>query len=185
VVEESNLKVHISALRKALADGQDGNRYVANIPRRGYCFVAPVTVAKGFESAAPSKSPPSSTLEERENNLPHRLTKVIGREDTISLLASELLEHRFITITGAGGIGKTTVAVEAAQKLLGSYKDGVRFVDLAPVRDPLLVPSTLATVLHTEINTQNALPDLLASLSECQVLLVFDSCEHVLVRAPA
>ncbi len=54
VVEESNLRVNISALRKALGDGEDGNRYVANIPRRGYSFVAPVTVAKGFESVVSS-----------------------------------------------------------------------------------------------------------------------------------
>src|SRR5271165_2611495 len=50
VVEDSNLKVNVSALRKALGDGEDGNRYVANIPRRGYCFVAPVTLTKGFGS---------------------------------------------------------------------------------------------------------------------------------------
>src|SRR5271165_6309681 len=107
VVEDANLKVNISTLRKALGDGEEGNRFVANIPRRGYCFVAPVTLAKGVESPAPS-------AKDRTNNLPQLLAKVIGRDDTISLLASQLAEHRLVTIVGAGGIGKTTVALSVA-----------------------------------------------------------------------
>jgi hypothetical protein len=174
VVEGPTSRVNISALRKALGDGEDGNRYVANIPRRGYSFVAPVTVAKGFESVVPS------TNQDRPNNLPQRLTKVIGRADTISSLANQLSEHRCITITGVGGIGKTTVALQVAEKLLGFYRDGVRLVHLRPVRDPSLVPNALATVVHTELRTEDAIPDLLASLRESQVLLVFDSCEHVI-----
>jgi DNA-binding winged helix-turn-helix (wHTH) protein len=99
-VEEGNLKFHVAALRKALGDGQDGNRFIANVPGRGYCFVAPVQYSgPNLSSAEASVSNP------QQRQLPAPLSRM-GRSDTIVALATRLPQHRFTTIVGPGGIGK-------------------------------------------------------------------------------
>src|SRR5262249_9971288 len=113
-VEEGNLRVHVAALRRALRDGQAGNRYITNIPGRGYCFVAPVSV-----SEEPEQTIALPSVVERPIDMPVPLAHVVGRSDVVSALAAQLRLHRFITIVGPGGIGKTTVAVAVANGLLG------------------------------------------------------------------
>ncbi|MEI9985543.1 MAG: transcriptional regulator [Aliidongia sp.] len=104
VVDEGNLKVHVSALRRALGDGQPGRRYVTTVPGRGYCFVASVGGSEAGEAPTYKGSPDEST-----HNLPISQTRAVGRADTIHKLRDQLPKQRFITIVGAGGIGKTTV----------------------------------------------------------------------------
>src|SRR5258707_8936486 len=84
VVDEGALRVHVAALRKALGDGQAGKRYIANVPGRGYTFVAPVT----RESRRPTPSTPGGTT--IANNLPVPLTRIVGRHDIIAALATQL-----------------------------------------------------------------------------------------------
>ncbi len=84
-VEPANLTVHVAALRRALKDGHGGNRYLVNIPGRGYCFVAPVKV-----SEEPKSSAPFTTATERTNNLPASVTRLIARSDTVSWLSARL-----------------------------------------------------------------------------------------------
>jgi DNA-binding winged helix-turn-helix (wHTH) protein len=103
VVDEGALRVHVAALRKALGDGRAGKRYVANNPGRGYAFVAPVT----RENARPD--PASGDVAAERNNLPAALTRIIGRDDVVAALTTQLVRRRFLTIVGPGGIGKTTV----------------------------------------------------------------------------
>src|SRR5712672_2947161 len=91
IVEEANLRVHVAGLRKALGDGHDGARYVANVPGRGYCFVAPVTRSASRRSVPPVQ--PVRT--ERLHKLPARLTRMVGREDTIRALSAPLMPRRF------------------------------------------------------------------------------------------
>ena len=97
----------------------------------------------------------------------------------MAALASRLSSERIATIVGPGGIGKTTVALAVAERLIASYEDGVWLVDLAPLRDPRLVPSAVATVLGLGIRTENPLPSLIAGLRDKRLLLVLDTCEHV------
>ena len=178
-VEETNLRVHIAALRRALADGQSGIRYIANEPGRGYRFVAPVAVSNGV---LPPKLSPS---DQRIHNLPPRLTRMIGRSEVISALAAQLPNDRFISVVGTGGVGKTTVALAAAEQLAAGYADGVRFIDLGPVNDPLLIPSVLASILNLEVRSGTPNSNLLAFLRDKQMLIIFDSCEHVIDVAAA
>jgi DNA-binding winged helix-turn-helix (wHTH) protein len=103
VVDEGALRVHVAALRKALGDGRAGKRYAANNPGRGYAFVAPVT----REHARPD--PASGDVAAERNNLPAALTRIIGRDDVVAALTTQLVRRRFLTIVGPGGIGKTTV----------------------------------------------------------------------------
>jgi DNA-binding winged helix-turn-helix (wHTH) protein len=107
-VDEGALRVHVAALRKALGDGRGGRRYIANIPGRGYSFVAPVT----REHARPAT--PSQNEAAVRGNLPEPLMRIIGRDDVIAALSTQLARCRLLTIVGPGGIGKTTVAVAVA-----------------------------------------------------------------------
>ena len=176
-VEESNLKFQVSALRRALGDG---NRYLVNVPGRGYSFVAPVT-----RSESPMPSALQAADEKRVHNLPAHLTRIIGRADIVSRLAARLPRQRFLTIVGPGGIGKTTVALAVAEALIPAYKHGVWLIDLAPLGDPRLVPNALAAALGLEIRSENPLPGLIAFLKDKRILLVFDNCAHVVDAAAA
>src|SRR5437660_212540 len=175
IVEESSLRVHIAALRKALGDGHGGARFITNVPGRGYCFVAPLTRLASVVTSALARS--------ASHNLPARLTRMIGRADEVATLAALLAEHRLVTIAGAGGMGKTTVALAVAEELLASYGDGVRLVDLAPIADPLLLPSTVGSVLGISVPSHDPLPGLSAFLQDRNMLIVLDNCEHVIEAA--
>ncbi len=174
-VEEGNLKFQIGALRRTLGDG---NRYLVNVPGRGYCFVAPVALADG-----PRQSPPQAAATEHAHNLPAQLTRLVGRADIVSRLAGLLPRQRFLTIVGPGGIGKTSVALAVAEALIPAYDDGVWLIDLAPLADPRLVPSALAAALGLAIRSDNPLPNVIAFLRDKQMLLVLDSCEHQIEAA--
>jgi predicted ATPase/DNA-binding winged helix-turn-helix (wHTH) protein len=172
IVEESNLKFQISALRRTLGGG---NRYLVNVPGRGYCFVTPVALAE-----EPTPEEPQTAPTNREHNLPTHLTRMIGRADVVSTLAERLPRQRLITIIGPGGIGKTSVALAVAEALLPAYDQGVWLIDLAPLSNVRLVPSALAAVLGLEIRSEDPLPGLIASQRDKRMLLVLDNCEHVI-----
>ena len=108
---------------------------------------------------------------------------MIGREETVTALVARLSRQRLVTIVGPGGIGKTTVALAVAERMIGAYEHGVWLVDLAPLGDPGLVPSAVATVLGLEIRTEDPLPGLVAALRDNRMLLLLDNCEHVIDAA--
>jgi predicted ATPase len=174
-VEEANLRVQINGLRKALGEGRGDARYVVNVPGRGYGFVAPVS------RFTPQSSPQSiqTAVSLPLANLPARLRRMVGRNDTVHLLSTQLMMSRFVSIIGPGGMGKTTVAVAVAHALLSGFDDAVFFVDLAPISDPQLVPATVALALGFMWQTQDPLASLLAFVSDKKILLVLDNCEHV------
>ena len=174
VVEEINLRVHMAALRKALGDGQAGQRYIVTVAQRGYSFVAPCSLERVEEQPA-NASPPSSG-----HNLPLRHTRLIGRQVLVDGLVTQLPRQRFITLVGPGGIGKTTVALRVAEQLIGRYRDGIRLLDLAPINDPLMITGHLATLLGLSLHDAEPLNSLALYLRERQMLLVFDNCEHLI-----
>ena len=177
-VEEANLKIQVSALRRALGDGQGGNRYVVTVPGRGYNFVAPVRIEEPSQAPPPPTIAPAAT-----HNLPFAVTRMIGREEAVAALVSRLSRQRLVTVVGPGGIGKTTVALAVAERMIANYEHGVWLVDLAPLGDPRLVPSAVATVLGLEIRTEDPLPGLVAALRDNRMLLLLDNCEHVIDAA--
>src|SRR5215470_5332643 len=180
IVEEANLKVQVAALRRVLGDGQPGRRYLASVPGQGYRFVAPV------ELSEPQKLPALPSVGEvPAHNLPASQTRALGRDDSISALLDQLPGRRFITIVGAGGIGKTTVALAVAETLVSAYEYGVRFLDLSTLSEPHFVPSALASTLGVAIQSDNAVSDLITYLQDKRMLLVLDSCEHVIEAAAA
>ena len=178
-VEDGNLKVHVAALRRALGDGRDGRRYISTVPGRGYCFVAPVTVAAEDPSAPPQPAP------QRPPDLPAPLARMVGRVGAVDAVEALLMRHRFATVVGPGGIGKTTVALAVAERLLGRFPDGVHFVDLAPLNDPVLVPTAVASALGVGVRSDHPVRSLAAMLRDRRLLVVLDSCEHVVDAAAA
>jgi predicted ATPase/DNA-binding winged helix-turn-helix (wHTH) protein len=177
VVVEDNLTVHVAALRRALGDGIGGNRYLITIPGRGYCFVAPVTQ----EDVAPWPLQPAGGRYAR--NLPGVLMRLIGRRGTTSRLIEQSAAQRLLTIVGPGGIGKTSVALAVAGELAPKFEHGVRMVDLAPLRDPRLVPSALSAALGLQSPSGDPVPGLLAVLNDKNMLLLIDNCEHLIEAA--
>jgi len=177
VVDESNLKVHIAALRRALGDGLRGNRYLATISGRGYIFVAPVEYVEQKVSARRNGAAQAAS------RLPAIPTNTIGRTDAIERLGDALSRQRLVTVVGPGGIGKTAVALCTAQGARESYAHGVSFVDLGSVADPGAFSATVATALGLIIRSADKRPAILAHLRERQMLIVLDTCEHVIDEA--
>ena len=175
VVDEGSLRFHIAALRKVLGDGESSTRYIASVQGRGYAFAAPAT-AVALKLTQSERASPSSTA----HRLPSRPMRVLGRDGVVRDLKRELRERRFVSIVGPGGIGKTTVALAVAHEVLSEFAGDVYFLDLAAIKDPQLVAAALASQLGLSVVSQNPIPTILAFLSERGVLLLLDSCEHLI-----
>ena len=172
-VEESNLRVHVAALRKILGDGDEKSRYIINVAGRGYSFVAPVNLVD-----APISTPKSEL--NGQDILPSLLTRVVGREEVIGSVSRQLARSRLVTIVGPGGVGKTTVSVAVAERLAQSTRPRICFVDLSAIQDPLQVTSALATVVSVSTLTHDPITSLIAYLFDVRILFVLDNCEHVI-----
>jgi predicted ATPase/DNA-binding winged helix-turn-helix (wHTH) protein len=178
VVNPSNLRVHMTGLRKALGDGDRNTRYIANVVGQGYCFVAPIN----RETARPLARAPEYPCGAARQRLvlPPLLARMVGREAAIRRIAADLIAERFVTIIGPGGMGKTTVAVSVAHAMLEEFGDAVCFVDIGAVSDPKLVAATIASTLGLTVQSEDVLPALMQCLQSVRVLLVLDNCEHVI-----
>src|SRR6195256_3110930 len=175
--EQVSLRVHISALRKALDQNDPGRRYIANVPGRGYSFVVPVT---SLAAPASGDLKPSS-----RSRLPARLMRMLGRRDALAAIQMKLTEQRFVTIVGPGGIGKTTVAVAVAHEMSATFNDHIHFVDLGALGAASLVAPAMANALGVSVQTSNVLPALVDRLQERPTLIIIDCCEHLVDGASA
>jgi predicted ATPase/class 3 adenylate cyclase len=133
----------------------------------------------------PSSFPPPRTLSARPNNLPAELTSFVGRQDEIAEVGRLLDRTRLLTLTGAGGTGKTRLAVRVAAETMTAYRDGAFFVDLSSVTDPALVPPAVARALGVrEVAGRSILDVLTEHLRDMEVLLVLDNFEQVADAGP-
>src|SRR4029453_7581116 len=129
-------------------------------------------VADGF--------PPLRSLRVLPNTRPAQLTSFVGRHAELAELDGLLADRRLVTLTGAGGCGKTRLALQAAAGLAGGWPDGVWWVALGPVGDPALVARTAASIMGLLVEpTAGPLRALQAQLRDRRVLLCLDTCEHV------
>lgn len=177
VVDEGALRVHMSAVRKALGTGPGNVDYISNEPGRGYRFCAPVT---RIFSDAPPDAPAQEDLP-LVHNLPSQITRVLGRDDIIDRLLSQLEARRCLTISGPGGLGKTTVALAIAHRFVEAHTGRACFVDFAPLSDPARVAGALATALGITSLSADPVQDIITALGDETVLLLLDNCEHMVV----
>ena len=172
-VEDGNLKVQVAGLRRALGDRRGSNRYLATNSRAGLSLCRSGSPHRGAKSGAAGRrsAHAQSASASHARDRPQRQG---------GALPAQLLRCRFITIVGPGGIGKSTVALAVAEGLIEGYDHGVRFVDLAQIRDPLQVLGALVDALGLEIRSDDPIPELIAPLQGKAMLLVLDNCEHVI-----
>lgn len=177
VVDEGSLRVHVAALRRALGDDGDARRYIVNVPGRGYSFVGDLS-----PSALAVVTGTLPRPDESSGHLPPLLVNVVGRDDAIREVGCMVAEHRLVTVVGAGGVGKTTVALAAAAQLAAHYRDGARFVDLAPLTDARQVANVWANAVDPSQPVSDE-RDLGTLLADRHMLIVLDNCEHVVQAA--
>ncbi len=184
IVEECNLAVQVSTLRRVLGAGGDGMPIIATVPGRGYRLVAEVR-RDGPSRPMPSAAPEPARVEPVSNdNLPRELSPLVGREAELEALAGLLESSPLVTLVGPAGIGKTTLALAAARRLAPGFADGVWLAELAPLSDPALVVPTVAMSLGGPAS--GADPQQLARhLRRRKLLLVLDNCEHLVGAAAA
>jgi predicted ATPase/DNA-binding winged helix-turn-helix (wHTH) protein len=180
-VEEKNIAAQVAAVRKAL---RNGDELVKTDAGRGYRFTGNVRRIVSEPEATPTLGA-SEAIAERScspsTNLSVPLFPLIGRERELADLQSLMASCRLLTLTGAGGIGKTKLGFEAARLVVEHFADGVWAVELAPLMEPELVPNAIARTLGIASGSnRNLLDQLVGVLHQKQLLLVIDNCEHLI-----
>ena len=157
IVEENTLEVHISAVRKAL--GPDRGTLRTSFGR-GYRLVGDWTIWKEITPTdSVAVDPTQIPVQLFQTNLPAATSEVIGRTAAVQHLQEFLSAHRAVTLTGPGGIGKTTLALEVARSLLPTFSGDCWLVDVLSLSDPGLVPSMVAGVLGLKLGSDEISPD--------------------------
>jgi predicted ATPase/DNA-binding winged helix-turn-helix (wHTH) protein len=170
VVDEHNISVHISTIRRALGKDRD---LIVTDSGRGYRFTGTILPVASGRTLEPTQGP-------IQTNISAPLSTLVGREKALTELSESLWAHRLVTLAGAGGIGKTRLALEVARLVLPSFPNGAWIAELAPLVDPKLAAGTIASALGVNLGANGDLVDCLKALSSDAILLVIDNCEHVI-----
>jgi predicted ATPase/DNA-binding winged helix-turn-helix (wHTH) protein len=179
LVEEVSLRVQIATLRKALDDSKDSNRFIANVPGKGYSFIPLVSKAS---TAKLRKAP---TERHSQTNLPTLPFRMIGRESELANVTRQLMEHRIVSIVGPGGIGKTTLAISVAKLCAAEHGLDIRLITLSALNDPELVVRTIASSFRVRTPSDDPARQLIKLLRSRRLLIVLDCCEHLVEKTAA
>jgi predicted ATPase/DNA-binding winged helix-turn-helix (wHTH) protein len=182
VVAENTLHVHAGAVRKALGpyrgllktESHRGYRLLGHWIVRHHDTAEPAVGSRHIRSAEESPA----------NNIPASATRLVGRSAAVQRLRDLLSAYRVVILTGPGGIGKTSLALQVARHVVGEFADGGWLVELAALSDPDLVPSAVAGVLGLRLGSDTISSEAVArAIAGKNLLLVLDNCEHVIAGA--
>lgn len=169
VVEENNLQVQVSTLRKLL-----GSDAIATVVGRGYRFTPEIILKAPVVAHSPHFALHT------QSNLPHHLGTLIGREREMVQLQAILNQERLVTVTGSGGVGKTRLMMACAHSIEAQFSGGAWLVELANQSDPTMVAAAIAATLRLEVKDAFSATDaLIGFLRDKQALLLLDNCEHL------
>ncbi|WP_429293303.1 ATP-binding protein [Paraburkholderia sp. CI3] len=173
VVEESNLRAQIAALRRVIDSvspdiGVTGE-LIATVPGRGYRFCGSVAVVPELQPIRFNQ----------RAGIPRRLNRVIGRDDAIRDISERLHTCRFVTVTGHGGVGKSTIALQVAEYAEHTYCGGALYLDLSSASTPEDVSTSLTQAAGLAFTTGDQLSGTIAAICSQEVLVVLDGCDHV------
>jgi predicted ATPase/class 3 adenylate cyclase len=144
-------------------------------PERVFQLLAPDLIAE---------FPPLRSLQVLPNNLPLQLSTFVGRETEVADITALVEQHRLVTLTGSGGVGKTRTSLQVAANMLDGSGDGVWFIELAPLTSGNYIPSTVALALGLTLAPEgDPVENLVRALKGTHALLVFDNCEHLVEPA--
>jgi DNA-binding winged helix-turn-helix (wHTH) protein len=176
VVEENNLQVQISTLRKVLDPDGTGESWIVTVPGRGYRLLG-----LGDAGSHPDRPPAEPAY---HNNLPLLANALIGREHDVAELEALLSRYRLVTLVGGPGVGKTSLSLQVGADLSARFPDGARFVELAPLDRAELVGEAVAAVFGLPVHGERPATDAVAAfLRSRRVLLILDNCEHLIAAA--
>ena len=167
-IEQNNLTVQMSALRRILGADEAGRPFIRTHPRQGYVFVSEV-----------KHEPVQSVVAQPWSPIPQPANTFIGREAEQRELRTLLATHRLVTVAGSGGIGKTRLVLRLGAELDADFADGSRLVDLATIADERWLAEALATAVAAGAGGSSAEIALLAGLRGRHLLLILDNAEHL------
>jgi predicted ATPase/DNA-binding winged helix-turn-helix (wHTH) protein len=181
IIEENSLAAQIAALRAAFGAERELIRTVSG---RGYQFTGEIRIL----SASPNKAG-VATAEHVSvlppTNAPKPVSELIGRDAEVEEVLRLAGAHRLLTLTGAGGIGKTTLALALARELRPHFADGVWLAEFSAFADPGLVPATVAAAVGVQLGGEASAQRVAQAFADRRLLLVLDTCEHVIAAAAA
>ena len=171
IVEENNLTVNMTALRRALGDSTEGQPVIQTVTGRGYAFVGTILADEPQAGAVPAQGPSLPAI-------PQLTTRLIGREAALTELQTLVGTRRVVSVVGPGGVGKTALALHLAETLKADFPDGTGFADLSTVSDPARVAEAVAAAFGSGgAGTNTATDFLTALLRDHKSLLLLDNCE--------
>jgi non-specific serine/threonine protein kinase len=177
-VVEKNVTNLVSEIRAALGDDPARPGFVRTVPRFGYAFAG--------ELAAEPRLQPASAAEWPGHNLPGTLTSFVGRDEAIAELTALLTSTRLLTLTGAGGCGKTRLAIELARLMIDRFRNGIWMADLAPLSEPASIAQAVAGLFDVRQEADRPLAISIATaLRHQHTLLILDNCEHAIEACAA
>jgi predicted ATPase/DNA-binding winged helix-turn-helix (wHTH) protein len=182
-VGDNSIHVQISALRRAFAADRN---LIRTVPGRGYQFTGEIRLPTGLPTGRelPDALTAVVAAQGPRTNLPKPASELVARDAELAAVTTLVAIRRLVTLTGAGGVGKTRLGLEAARYVLPEFRDGIWVADLAPVSDSALVAATVALALGLSLGSSAvSLEHVANAVASRQLMLVLDNCEHVVDAA--
>jgi predicted ATPase/DNA-binding winged helix-turn-helix (wHTH) protein len=177
IIMENTLHVHAAAVRKALGPHRG---LLKTVSGRGYRLLGDWSIRRQDAATPPVGLQKIRTSGEVPgSNFPLTVTRLVGRSAAVQRVQDLVSAYRVVTLTGPGGIGKTSLALKVGRRILGEFGDGGWLIELASLSDPELVPSTVGSTLGLKFSGEISAESVARAVGGANLLLVLDNCEHV------